>query len=78
MHTSNALVGTCRMGTDATAVVSAADLTVKGVQRLRIADASVMPKIVGGQTGAAAVMIAERAADLLLGRTTATAAALRA
>lgn len=69
LHTSNALVGTCRIGgaDDAGAVVDAA-LRVRGVRGVRVCDASVMPTIPGGQTGAATVMIGEKAADLILGR----------
>jgi len=55
-------VGTCRMGTDTQAVVDAR-LRVVGVSGLRVADVSVMPKLIGGNTQAAAIMIAERAAD---------------
>ena len=57
-------VGTCRMGHDATAVVDRF-LRVHGVQRLRVADASIMPTITRGNTNAPTVMIAEKAADLL-------------
>jgi len=57
--------GTCRMGSDAMAVVDT-QLRVVGVRRLRVADASVMPTLVSGNTNAPTVMIAERCADFLL------------
>ncbi len=65
-------VGTCRIGTDAGAVVDPA-LRVRGVEALRIADASVMPLIPGGNTNAPTIMIAERAADLIRERIAAPA-----
>jgi choline dehydrogenase len=57
--------GTCRMGRDASAVVDP-QLRVRGVAGLRVADASVMPQLISGNTHAACVMIGERAADFAL------------
>jgi choline dehydrogenase len=57
-------VGTCRMGEGATAVVDP-ELRVHGLSNLRVVDASVMPTIIRGHTHAPAVIIAERAADLI-------------
>ncbi|MBE9064970.1 GMC family oxidoreductase, partial [cf. Phormidesmis sp. LEGE 11477] len=59
-------VGTCRMGTDDRSVVDT-QLRVRGVDGLRIADNSVMPRIISGNTNATAIMIGERAADFLKG-----------
>ncbi|MGT2477528.1 GMC family oxidoreductase [Paraburkholderia terrae] len=61
-------VGTCRMGTgdDADAVVDA-QLRVHGIDGLRVADASIMPNIIGGNTAAPSMMIGERAAAFILG-----------
>jgi 4-pyridoxate dehydrogenase len=59
--------GTCRMGDNKDAVVDAR-LRLHGIDGLRIADASVMPDLVGGNINAAVIMIAEKAADLVLGR----------
>jgi choline dehydrogenase len=64
VHTIYHPVGTCRMGTDAGAVVDSA-LRVHGVDGLRVVDASVMPTIPRGHTLAATVMIGEKAADLV-------------
>jgi choline dehydrogenase len=58
-------VGTCRMGTDPASVVDP-DLRVRGVGALRVADASVMPTIIRGHTHAPAVLIGEKAADLIV------------
>jgi choline dehydrogenase len=61
-------VGTCRMGVDADAVVDA-QLRVHGIEGLRVADASIMPEDPSGNTNVPTMMIGEKAADLLRGRT---------
>ena len=61
-------VGTCSMGTGPEAVVDP-QLRVRGIEGLRVADASVMPLLVGANTNAAAVMIGEKASDMILGKT---------
>lgn len=58
-------VGTCAMGIDGQAVVDPASLRVRGVEGLRVIDASVMPKIVSGNTVAATYCVAEKGADLV-------------
>jgi choline dehydrogenase-like flavoprotein len=63
----NAVVGSCRMGASpADSAVSASDFGVWGVRGVRVVDASLLPVIPGGQTGAPVVMAAERAAALLV------------
>jgi choline dehydrogenase len=67
--------GTCRMSDTAEHAVVDSDLRVHGLKGLRVADASIMPVITGGNTNAPTMMIAERAADLIRGRVGATAGA---
>jgi choline dehydrogenase-like flavoprotein len=59
-------VGSCKMGTDDLAVVDP-ECRVRGIERLRICDSSIMPRVVSSNTNAASIMIGEKAADLVKG-----------
>jgi choline dehydrogenase len=58
-------IGTCRMGSDASAVVDAR-LRVHGIEGLRVCDAAIMPTMVASNTNAPSIMIGEKASDLVL------------
>ena len=59
-------VGTCKMGVDEMAVVDP-QLRVRGLDGLRVADSSIMPRLISSNTNAASIMIGEKASDLIKG-----------
>jgi choline dehydrogenase len=68
MQTAMHPTSSCAMGIDPATSVVDAQLRVHGIDGLRVADASIMPTIVGGNTGAPTMMIAEKAADMIFGQ----------